>query len=135
MSDPRPIAQLYAEGEVTGKAAIRAYHDARLRVRLVDADELRAGDFSLVAGVEIDARAWDRVVGDTTSLDDGQWILVDAVGSRFARATEEFVDLPALAEAPDTPAAGRARLYIEGGDLKLKLDDGSVFVATLTPEA
>ncbi len=101
MADPRPVAQLYADGEITGKAAIRAYHDARLRVRLIDADELRAGDFSLVAGIEIDARAWDRVVGDTTSLDDGQWILVDAVGTRFARAINAGADFDAYGDAAD----------------------------------
>lgn len=81
-----PIDIAIADGSPVSKAAIRSYENARVRMRVADATEVRNTDFTAqYGGLRVAALTtdFDLDVSDTTTADDGINCIVDFAGNRF----------------------------------------------------
>lgn len=126
-----PISSAIVDGAAVAKGDVRTYENTRNRIR-VTATELRNGDFSAVSAVEIGGLPYDRDTSDTTSADDGAWVYVDAVGTRFRRivnsrefdAVGDITNSPSDRDQYDDEAEGFTFFSLSEGGYYYKLSAG-----------
>lgn len=85
-----PIDLIYVDSVAVSKSDVRSFSKTRVRLRVADANEVRAtsltGQFggvrvaSLLADFELDTT-------DTTTADDGATCIIDFSGNRFKKST------------------------------------------------
>lgn len=84
--DPHPIDVVIVDGDPVAKSVVRSYVKQHTAVSVADADEIRATDFSgQTGGLQLAAVYYRLDTSDTTSLDDGSNIIIDAAGNRFKK--------------------------------------------------
>lgn len=97
-----PIESVLVDDVNVSKAAVRSYARARNRVRVADADEVRANDFSgQFAGLYVSAIGADFNLdtSDTTTADDGANCIRDAEGNGFFRVAVDTTETQRLVTA------------------------------------
>lgn len=97
-----PIESVLVDDVNVSKAAVRSYARARNRVRVADADEVRANDFSgQFAGLNVAAIGADFNLdtSDTTTADDGANCIRDAEGNGFFRVAVDTTETQRLVTA------------------------------------
>jgi hypothetical protein len=84
MVNPNPIDLVIIDGVRVSKAGERGFEKARHRLRMFDANEVRATDLSAQSGgIEIDGAIYLLDTSDSTTEDDGFVCIIDAKGNRF----------------------------------------------------
>jgi hypothetical protein len=97
-----PIESVLVDDVDVSKAAVRSYARARNRVRVADADEVRATDFSgQLAGLYVSALGADFNLdtSDTTTADNGADCIRDAEGNGFFRVSIDTTETQRLVTA------------------------------------
>ena len=112
-----PIESVYVDDVDVSKASARSYERARNRVRVADAAEVRATDFSgQFAGLNVAALGADFNLdtSDTTTADDGTNCIRDSEGNGFFRVAVDTTETQRLVTAAGavTVAAADADIIV-----------------------
>lgn len=131
-----PIGSVLVNGVPVSKSDFRTYFDQRIRLRMVDVDEVVNTDLTGVFSIEIEGERFEFDSDDTTTAHDGVSVLVDSEGHRFKLLPGLFLALGGvinwgngdviLTHSLNTLTfAGASLGYIFDAILKPSADDGA----------